>query len=49
MVPLTDGKDLFPFLNDELLETPNVAYLQRPFVHPADSPADNADEIGKSD
>ena len=42
-------KDLFPFLNDELFETPNAAYLQRPFVNPAGSPADNADEIGKSD
>ena len=42
-------KELYPFLNDELLETPNAAYLQRPFVHPAGSPADNADEIGKSD
>ena len=41
-------KELFPFLNDTLLETPNAAYLQRPFVHPAGSPADNADEIGKS-
>ena len=42
-------KELFPFLNDSLLESPNAAYLQRPFVHPAGSPADNADEIGKSD
>ena len=37
-------KELFPFLNEELLESPYAAYLQRPFVHPAD----NADEIGKS-
>lgn len=42
-------KDLFPFLNGELFETPNAAYLQRPFVNPAGSPADNAEEIGKSD
>ena len=41
-------KDLFPFLNDELFENPNAAYLQRPFVNPAGSPANNADEIGKS-
>ena len=40
--------ELFPFLNEELLESPYAAYLQRPFVHPAGSPADNADEIGKS-
>ncbi|WP_297946476.1 LamG-like jellyroll fold domain-containing protein [uncultured Fibrobacter sp.] len=41
-------KDLFPFLNDELFENPYAAYLQRPFVLPAGSPANNADEIGKS-
>ena len=40
--------DLFPFLNEDLLESPYAAYLQRPFVHPAGSPADNAEEIGKS-
>ncbi|WP_175547376.1 hypothetical protein [Fibrobacter sp. UWH4] len=48
-MPQTDGKDLFPFLNDEFFEPPNAAYLQRPFVNPAVSPANNADEIGKSD
>ena len=41
-------KELFPFLNEELLESPYAAYLQRPFVNPAGSPANNADEIGKS-
>ncbi len=41
-------KDLFPFLNDELFENPYAAYLQRPFVNPAGSPANNAGEIGKS-
>ncbi|MBR3669860.1 MAG: hypothetical protein IKN70_07645 [Fibrobacter sp.] len=41
-------KELFPFLNEELLESPYAAYLQRPFVLPAGSPANNADEIGKS-
>ena len=41
-------KELFPFLNNVILETPNAAYLQRPFVHPAGSPALNGNEIGQS-
>ena len=41
-------KEMVPFLNDELFDTPNAAYLQRPFVHPAGSPALNGNEIGQS-
>ena len=41
-------KELFSFLNNVILETPNAAYLQRPFVHPAGSPALNGNEIGQS-
>lgn len=39
-------KVLAPLLRDTILESPLSVYLQRPFTHPAGSPADNAHEIG---
>ena len=42
-------KDLYPWLRNDLFEGdyPGLIYFQRPFTDPANSPRNNANEIGK--
>ena len=41
-------KEVEQLLRESIFDTPEATFLQRPFVHPAGSPADNGDEIGQS-
>ncbi len=41
-------KEVEQLLRESIFDTPEATFLQRPFVHPAGSPADNGNEIGQS-
>lgn len=41
-------KEVEQLLRESIFDTPEATFLQRPFVNPAGSPADNGNEIGQS-